>query len=66
VEDRFIRELEKKFFDGRRAELEREARERERQRIAPVLAGARELLSRSGDALSPAGLEAVARWKADG
>jgi hypothetical protein len=64
-EELFVRELEKKYFTQRRTELEREAKEGQLRRLVPVMAHAEELLRRSGDEVSDAGLEAVARWKLD-
>jgi hypothetical protein len=40
--------------------------EQEREKYRPIMAEAGAILAGTGDALSEAGLEAVARWKANG
>jgi hypothetical protein len=40
--------------------------EQEREKYRPIMAEAEAILAQTGDALSEAGLEAVARWRANG
>lgn len=62
-EDRYMRELEKAFFEKRKAELAANEHEQYKQKIAPAMAEVQEALKKSGDKISDAGLEALARWK---
>lgn len=68
-EDRFMREQEKKFFEKKKKELEAKMHEQElaifQETIAPSMAQAEVLLKKTGDKVSDAGLEALARWKLD-
>jgi NADH:ubiquinone oxidoreductase subunit E len=66
-EDLYIRQQEMKFYERKREQAQHEMAEKElqyfRDTIAPAMAQAQELLKASGDTVSDAGLEAVARWK---
>jgi uncharacterized protein YfeS len=66
-EDRFIREVEQQYFEKKKAELEREMVEQDLRKfedtIVPAMAQAEILLQKTGDKVSEAGLEALARWK---
>jgi hypothetical protein len=66
-EDRYIREQEKEFFRKKKAILaDKMAAQEEalfQEAIAPAMVEAQEALKKSGDKVSDAGLEALARWK---
>lgn len=66
-EDRFIRDLDAKYFAKQRAKLE-EARAHDdlqhfQNIVAPTMYQVQLLLSETGDSVSDAALEALARWK---
>ena len=62
-----MRDLELKYVETKKAEMEKKmaAHEEEEfaQKIAPVMAEVEVLLEQSGDSISNDGLEALARWK---
>lgn len=64
-----MREQEKKFFERKKAEMAEKMHEQEasifQEVIAPAMAEAENVLSKTGDSVSDAGLEAIARWKLD-
>jgi hypothetical protein len=66
-EDRYMREQEKKFFERKKAERAEKMHEQEeaifQETIAPAMAEAEQVLKKTGDKVSDAGLEALARWK---
>ena len=66
-EDRYIRELEAKYIENKKAEMAAQmAADEEKEfveKIAPVMAEAEVLLEKSGDSISQEGLEALAHWK---
>jgi hypothetical protein len=66
-EDLYIRQQEMKFYERKREQAQHEMAEKElvyfRETIAPAMTQAQELLKVSGDNVSDAGLEALARWK---
>jgi hypothetical protein len=66
-EDRYIREQEKKYFEKKKAELEKKLHEEDlthfKEAIAPKMAEVSSLLKKTGDNVSDEGLEALARWK---
>lgn len=68
-EDLYMRELEKKFIEKKKAEMVAKMAEYEesefKAKIAPMMAEAEVLLGKSGDSISHDGLEALARWKLD-
>jgi UDP-N-acetylglucosamine:LPS N-acetylglucosamine transferase len=62
-----MREQEAKFFEKKKAEMQEKMHEHELQEfqetIAPAMAEAQSVLSKSGDKVSDKSLEALARWK---
>lgn len=68
-EDRYMRSLEAKFLERKKAEKLNAMKEEEtaifQETIAPAMAQAKVLLERTGDTISDAGLEALAKWKLD-
>lgn len=66
-EDRYMRELEKKYIETKKAEKAVAMAETEetefKDKIAPLMAEIEVLLGKSGDSISYEGLEALARWK---
>jgi hypothetical protein len=69
-EDRYMRELEAKFYERKRTEAKQEMAAQELKHywetIAPVMAEMQDVLKATGDdagSISNAGLEALARWK---
>lgn len=62
-----MRDLELKYIETKKAEMEKEMAAHEEkeftQKIAPVMAEMEVLLEKSGDSISHDGLEALARWK---
>ncbi|EEC49950.1 predicted protein [Phaeodactylum tricornutum CCAP 1055/1] len=66
-EDRFMREQEKKFFEQKKAEMDEKMHATElaafEASVAPAMAEAENALSKTGDKISVAGLEAIAKWK---
>ena len=68
-EDRYMREQEKKFFERKKKEMAEKMKEEEaavfEETIAPAMAEAHVRLEKTGDSVSDAGLESIARWKLD-
>jgi hypothetical protein len=66
-EDRYIREQEKKYFEKKKAELEKKMHDEDlahfKEAIAPKMAEVSALLQKTGDKVSDEALEALARWK---
>ena len=66
-EDRFIRDLDAKYFATQRAKLDDERAQQDLQHfhnhVAPAMYQVQLLLSETGDSVSDAALEALARWK---
>lgn len=66
-EDLYIRAQEKKFFEAKKAaaaaEMATHELEHYQTTIAPAMVTVQELLKKSGDRASDAGLESIARWK---
>lgn len=62
-----MRELEVKYIEKKKAEnAAKMAADEEKEfteKVAPMMAEAEVLLGKSGDSVSHAGLEALARWK---
>lgn len=62
-----MRELEKKFYEKKKAEVADKMQKDELKEfetvIAPAMATVDSMLKESGDSLSHEGLEAIARWK---
>jgi hypothetical protein len=66
-EDRFMRELEKSFFEKKKKEMadkmNAEKTKEYQEKIAPAMAEIEVALKKSNDKISHAGLETIARWK---
>eukprot|EP00522_Entomoneis_paludosa_P001790 CAMPEP_0172468170 /NCGR_PEP_ID=MMETSP1065-20121228/60836_1 /TAXON_ID=265537 /ORGANISM="Amphiprora paludosa, Strain CCMP125" /LENGTH=105 /DNA_ID=CAMNT_0013225517 /DNA_START=146 /DNA_END=463 /DNA_ORIENTATION=+ len=66
-EDRYMRALEQKYIEKKRAEATEKMHEKDEQlfaeEIAPAMAEAEVLLSKSGDNVSSDALESLAKWK---
>jgi hypothetical protein len=62
-----MREQEKKFFEQKKAEMDEKMHATElaafEASVAPAMAEAENALSKTGDKISVAGLEAIAKWK---
>ena len=68
-EELFVRKLEAKFFEMKKAELDMKAREEKmaifEEAVLPEMVKARMLLEQTGDKISDKGCEAIAKWKLD-
>ena len=66
-EDRYMRELEIKYLESKKAELQAKmAADEEKEfaeQIAPAMAEVQVLLAKSDDSVSQGALESLARWK---
>ncbi|CAB9525420.1 expressed unknown protein [Seminavis robusta] len=66
-EARYVREQEQKFLENKKAEKAAAAHEQElvvfEEVVAPAMVECQEVLKVSGDSVSDAGLEALAKWK---
>mmetsp|Transcript_9092 Transcript_9092/g.19619 ORF Transcript_9092/g.19619 Transcript_9092/m.19619 type:complete len:111 (-) Transcript_9092:220-552(-) len=66
-EDRFVRELEKKYIAKKKAEMEEQMQADDEKKfmeqIAPAMAEAEVLLSKTGESVSHDALEGLAKWK---
>lgn len=62
-----MKQNEKKFFEKKKNEMAAKMKQEELKHfedvIAPAMAVAESLLSKTGDKVSDAGLEALAKWK---
>ena len=65
-EDRYIRELETKYIENKKAEMAAKMESDEgkefTEKIAPVMAEIQVLLGKSDETVSEGALEALARW----
>ena len=66
-EDRYMRELELKYVETKKAEMQAQmAADEEKEfaeQVAPVMAEVQVLLGKSDESISQGALEALARWK---
>ena len=66
-EDLYMRELEAKYVANKKIEMAAKAQELDEQKfaeqIAPAMAEAEVLLSKSGESVSHEALESLAKWK---
>ena len=68
-EERYVRAQEKQFIDAKKKAMAEKMHAEEEAKfseaIAPAMVEAEQILKASGDTVSNAGLEALARWKLD-
>ncbi|KAL7566936.1 hypothetical protein ACA910_017247 [Epithemia clementina (nom. ined.)] len=66
-EDRYMRELERKYIEKKKAEMAQKMAAEEEEKfkdvIAPAMAEVEVLLSKTGDSVSHEALENIAKWK---